>query len=69
MAGIWSSLCHRRKNGDCDQPHPNVVHVYFFANAGLSYNYLYDTCVLDEYETVYSFCQKKSAEVFVMLGL
>ena len=68
MAGIWCSLCHRRKNGDCYQSHPYVVHVYFFANIGISNHNLYDTCVLDEYEKVYSFCKKKSAEVFVMVG-
>ena len=63
MAGLWRTVCHWRKDGDCHQPYTYVVHVYIAAHTWLTHCYLHDPCVLDEHETVYSFSTEESVEV------
>ena len=63
MAGIWSVVRHRRKDGDCNQPYTYVVHVYVAAHTWLTHCYLHDPRVLDEHEKIYSFRTPKSVEV------
>ena len=65
MAGFRCSFLNWGQNGHCYQSHPHVVHVHFPAHARLSYYYLYDTCILVEYEKIYPGQEKKSVEVFI----
>jgi hypothetical protein len=65
MAGLWRSFRHWRQDGNCNQPHPCLVHVHFAFDAGLADHYLHDPRVLDEYETLYPGQETKSFEIFV----
>ena len=67
MAGIRGTFCHWRQNGYRYQQDPNVVHVHVPADAGLSYRYIYDPGILDEYEAVYQSEEEKSSQVFIII--
>lgn len=63
MASLRGPFCHWRKNGDRYKPHPYVVYVYITSNTWITHRYLHDPCFLDEYETLYFICTKKSVEI------
>ena len=65
MAGFWRLFRHWRKIRDCYQPHPDVVHLYFFSHHGFTHHYLHGHCLLDEYEEICEGSQKKSLVLLV----
>jgi hypothetical protein len=65
MAGFWSLHCHWRKVRDRDIAHPDLVYLYFFSHYGFPAYPVFCPCVLDEHQTVHSFCKTKSVKVFV----
>ena len=69
MAGIWRIISHWRANGYRYLQNPYVVYVYQSSHARITNHYLHDPCFLDEYETVYSFCETQPNKVSVMFDL
>ncbi len=65
MAGFRGAVGGGRKNGDSHQPHPDVVHVYFLFNPGLSHYCVHDRRLLDEYEALHPGRPQESTEVSI----
>jgi len=56
---------YRRKNGHFCYTHPDLVCIHIFHYDGIAADRLFCSGFLDEYEEVYSFCQKKSVVVSI----
>ena len=65
MAGIRSLQRRRRKTRHRNEPHPPVVHLYFFSYPWFPAYYLHDPGFLDEYPELYAAESQESALVAV----
>ena len=65
MAGLRRMRCNWRPDGHCYITHSYVVYLRLLSHTWVACYYLYDYCLLDEYETVYSCSQKKPGQVFI----
>jgi hypothetical protein len=68
MARLWSMYCDWRQDGYCHCPDPNLVCVRLLSHHGISSDYLFRACFLDEYETLYPIRQEKSVEILMSFG-
>jgi len=60
MAGFWCLHQDWREDGHIHLHHPEILHVYFLPDPGLTSGFLFYPCILDEPEAVYASIQKKS---------
>lgn len=63
MESIRRFVGHRRADGNCYQPHPDVVRLYFIPYVGVTHRHLHDSRFLDEHEALHPGCQEKPAAV------
>ena len=59
MESFWGTFRHWRQDGHSHQSHPHVVYVHFTTYPGFPNCNLYDSCFLDEYETLYESQEEK----------
>jgi hypothetical protein len=65
MAGLWCVHCYRRQTWYCYFTNPHLVHLYFISYNGLSIDYLFHPCFLDEYKKVYYLRAQESFTLLV----
>jgi hypothetical protein len=56
VAAFWRVYSRGREIRYRFVQNQNVVHLHFFSYNGLSFDRVYDTCFLDEHQTVYLVC-------------
>ena len=66
MAGIWGMLGHRGANRRSYITHQALVYLHLLPYPGLTAHRLYDSCFLDEPETVYPAAPKESSKMVVI---
>jgi len=65
MAGIWCMYGNWGKTGHCHFQDPDLVYLYIVSDIGFPIDHLFCSRILDEYQKVHSFGEKKSPEVSV----
>jgi hypothetical protein len=65
VESFWRMHSYWRADGHRNFPDSYLVYLYFISHHGFAPDNLFYSCLLDEYQKIYSFCQEKSHKIFV----
>ena len=65
MECFWRLCSYRQPDGHCNGQNPAIFYVCLHPNNGLSYHYLYGTCILEKYASVHMGGEEESLVLFV----